>query len=57
MHFMFNDVRECPACKNDMHRMSRSALMRVLFGSKLYGCRHCGRDYLYFLGMFIPIRW
>ena len=57
MHFMLNDVRECPACRNAMRRLSRTVLMRALIGSKLYGCGHCHREYLYFLGYFIPVSW
>lgn len=57
MHLILNSDKECPACNKAMERFSRSVLMRVLIGSKLYGCGHCRREYLYFLGFLIPIRW
>lgn len=49
-------VVKCPACEERMERIRRSALMRVLIGSKRYYCRYCDKAYLYFLGYLFPRR-
>lgn len=47
---------KCPSCADRMERISRSALMRALIGSKRYYCWYCHQAYLYFLGYLFPRR-
>jgi transposase-like protein len=49
-------VVKCPACEDRMERISRSAFMRALIGSKRYYCWYCHQAYLYFLGYLFPRR-
>jgi len=49
-------VLKCPACENSLERISRTAFMRVLIGSKRYYCWHCHQEYLYFLRNYFSLR-
>jgi len=51
-----SEVVKCPSCDDPLERVSRSALMRTLIGSKRYYCWFCHRGYLYFLGHLFPPR-
>lgn len=48
-------VLKCPACEHTLERTSRTRFMRLLIGSKRYYCWSCHREYLYFLGYFLPL--
>jgi hypothetical protein len=48
-------VPKCPACAETLERTGRTALMRILIGSRRYYCWNCRRGFLYFLGYQIPL--